>query len=375
MFELICRDEETGARVGKLYTAHGIVDTPAFMPVATKASVKTLDSEELASLGTQAIISNAFILYLRPSVEIIKEAGGVHKFMNFHGAIFTDSGGFQMLNDKLLIQVSKKGAIFQSPFDSTRHRFTPQKCIEVQMELGSDVAMVLDDCPPYGSDYEHVKQSTQRTSEWARIAMETHNKEDQALCCIIQGGTFPDLRKQSAAALVEMDFAGYAIGGLCIGEPKKLMYEVLDCTVPLIPENKIRYLMGVGAPLDLLESISKGIDLFDSVYPTRNARHSIAYTHKGKFSLRRGRFARDFAAIDKDCQCPACKSYSRAYIHHLLKVHEMLGMRLVTLHNLFFLQELLSNARRAILKSEFPEYKKEVEDAYRGSSAERRDQG
>ncbi len=370
MFELICKDEETGARVGKLHTAHGIVDAPAFMPVATKASVKTLSSGELINLGTQAIISNAFILYLRPGVEIVKMAGGLHRFMNFNGAIFTDSGGFQMLNDKLLIQVSKKGAVFQSPFDSTKHRFTPEKCIEVQMELGSDVAMVLDDCPPYTRDYEQVKLSTQRTGEWARIAMEAHRKEDQALFCIIQGGIFPDLRRRSAEALVAMDFEGYAIGGLCIGEPKNLMYEVLDYTVPLIPEDKIRYLMGVGAPLDLLDSISKGIDLFDSVYPTRNARHSLAYTHRGKFSLRRGRYAGDFSPIDEDCNCSACKNYTRAYIHHLLKVNEMLGMRLVTVHNLFFLQELLSNARKAILNGEFPEYKKEVKEAYRGSSLE-----
>ena len=206
MFELSCKDEETGARVGKLHTAHGIVDTPAFMPVATKASVKTLSSGELINLGTQAIISNAFILYLRPGVEIVKRAGGLHRFMNFNGAIFTDSGGFQMLNDKLLVQVSKKGAVFQSPFDSTKHRFTPEKCIEVQMELGSDVAMVLDDCPPFTSEYEQVKRSTQRTGEWARIALEAHRKEDQALFCIIQGGTFPDLRKRSAEALVAMDF-------------------------------------------------------------------------------------------------------------------------------------------------------------------------
>lgn len=363
-FKLICKDEASGARVGKLHTKHGIIDTPAFMPVATKASVKTLSSEELRSIGTQAIISNAFILYLRPGVDVIREAGGIHRFMNFKGAIFTDSGGFQMLNDELLLQVSNKGVIFQSPFDNTKHRFTPQKCIEVQMELGSDGAMVLDDCPPYGSDYEYVKESTLRTTEWARMAKEAHGKEDQALFAIIQGGTFPDLRRESAGALTAMDFPGYAIGGLCIGEPKQLMYEVLDYTVPLIPEGKLRYLMGVGAPLDLLDSISRGIDLFDSVYPTRNARHSMVYSHKGRFSLRRGRYARDFSPFDADCNCSTCKSYTRAYIHHLLKVHEMLGMRLVTIHNLFFLQELLSRARKAILKGEFLEYKREIERAY-----------
>jgi queuine tRNA-ribosyltransferase len=366
MFELLCKDDKTAARVGKLHTKHGVIETPAFMPVATKASVKTLSSEELKAINVQAIISNALILYLKPGVEVIKEAGGIHEFMNFKGAIFTDSGGFQMLNDKLLLQVSDKGVVFQSPFDNTKHRFTPVKCIEVQMELGSDVAMALDDCPPYGSNYEYVKHSTQRTIEWAKIAREVHRKEDQALFCIIQGGIYPDLRKESVRALTAMDFQGYGIGGLCIGEPKKVMYEVLSYTVPLIPEDKIRYLMGVGAPLDLLNSISMGIDLFDSVYPTRNARHSTVYTHKGRFSLRRGRYAKDFSPIDSNCNCPTCKSYTRAYIHHLLKVHEMLGMRLVTIHNLFFLQELLSQARKAILKGEFIEFKREIASAYGG---------
>ncbi|MEM2925006.1 MAG: tRNA guanosine(34) transglycosylase Tgt [Methanocellales archaeon] len=368
MFELLAKDEKTAARVGRLRTKHGIVDTPAFMPVATKASVKTLSSEELQAINIQAIISNAFILYLKPGVEVIKEAGGIHEFMNFKGAIFTDSGGFQMLNDKLLLQVSNKGAIFKSPFDGTKHRFTPLKCIEVQMELGSDVAMVLDDCPPYGSDYEYVKKSTKRTIEWAKIAKEAHKKEDQALFCIIQGGIYPDLRRESAYELIAMDFQGYAIGGLCIGEPKEVMYEVLSYTVPLIPEDKIRYLMGIGAPLDLLNAISMGIDLFDSAYPTRNARHSTVYTNKGRFSLRRGRYARDFTPIDGNCNCPACRNYTRAYIHHLLRVNEMLGMRLVTIHNLFFLQELLSQARRAIIKGEFLEFKREIANAYSGLS-------
>lgn len=355
MFKIL--HEEGDARVGKLYTGHGVIDTPAFLPVATKGSVKTLSSEELVKTNTQALIANSFVLYLKPGIEIIAKAGGLHEFMNWRRAIFTDSGGYQMLKQDFFLGVSRKGVTFRSPFDDAEHLFTPEKCMEVQEALGSDVAMALDDCPPYGSSYEHVRDSLSRTLEWAERCKKAHSSEKQMLFAIVQGGVFENLRKESAEKLVELDFEGYGIGGLSIGEPKEIMFETLEHVMPLIPEEKPRYLMGVGSPEELLESISLGIDVFDSAFPTRNARHSTAYTKDGKFSVIKGRFAQDFAPLEEGCKCYACKNYSRAYINHLLRVYETLGMRLVTIHNLHFIQSLLREARKALASGEFEEFK------------------
>lgn len=355
MFKIIHEDGD--ARVGKLYTAHGAVDTPAFLPVATKGSVKTLSSEELVETHAQALIANAFLLYLKPGIEVITETGSLHEFMNWRRCIFTDSGGYQMLRQGFLRGVTRKGISFRSPFDEARHLLTPEKCIEIQQSLGSDVAMVLDDCPPYESIYEHVRDSLSRTLDWAERCKKAHSGEGQQLFAIIQGGVFEDLRRKGAEKLAELNFDGYGIGGLSIGEPKKIMLETLKHTVPLIPEEKPRYLMGVGSPAELLESISLGIDIFDSAFPTRNARHNTVYTESGKYSVTKGRFAQDFSPLEEGCKCYACRNYSRAYVNHLLRVYETLGMRLVTIHNLYSIQNLMREARKAIASGEFEEFK------------------
>jgi queuine tRNA-ribosyltransferase len=332
------------------------------MPVATKGSVKTLSSHEIYEVGVQALIANAFILYLRPGAEIIEECGGLHKFMKWERTIFTDSGGFQMLKEDFLIGASKKGVIFQSPFDNSRHLFTPEKCMEVQATLKSDVAMVLDDCPPYGVDFGYVAESLKRTLDWARRCKKA-GSEEQLIFGIIQGGIYSELRKKAIEELVRLDFDGYGIGGLSIGEPKEEMFKVLRLTSRETPEDKPRYLMGVGSPMELLESISHGVDLFDSAFPTRNARHNTFYTWKGKDNITKGKFADDFSPLEEGCKCYTCKNYSRAYISHLMKVYETLGMRLLTIHNLYFLQDLMKKAREAIIEDRFEEFKREFKDS------------
>ncbi|MEE8167586.1 MAG: tRNA guanosine(34) transglycosylase Tgt [Candidatus Hydrothermarchaeales archaeon] len=355
MYELIHEDEKSGARAGIINTKHGAVETPAFMPVATKGSVKTLSSEDLADIGVQALIANAFLLYLKPGVGVVENSGGLHEFMNWRKVIFTDSGGFQMLRKDFLVRVSKKGITFKSPFDNSRHLVTPEKCIQVQNALGSDVAMVLDDLPPYGSECERTAESVKRTIDWAKRCKDAHGSEEQGLFAIVQGGVFEDLRRECAGKLVELGFDGYGLGGLSIGEPKEKMFEIIERT-PL-PVEKARYLMGVGSPMELLESISRGMDLFDSAFPTRNARHNMVYTKKGRYDLSRGKYADDFTPLEEDCECQACRKYTRGYISHLLKVREFLGMRLVTVHNLYFLQKLMKDAREAIMRDEFVEFK------------------
>lgn len=360
MVEVLYEDDKTKARVCRLSTEHGIIETPCFMPVATKGSVKTVSKDELESIGIQAIISNAFLLYLKPTSAVIKKAGGIHRFMNWDRVMFTDSGGFQMVRADFLLNVDKKGVTFKSPYNGKEHLFTPEKCISVQNELGSDIAMVLDDCPPFPSDYEYAKKSLIRTLNWAERCKVFHNNERQKLFGIVQGSIYRDLRKKSVEQLKELDFDGYGIGGLSIGEPKDVMYEILRTTVPLIPEDRARYLMGVGSPLDLLKSIALGIDLFDSVFPTRNARHRTVFTMKGKFNLR-NRFRDDFSPLEEGCNCYTCKHYSRAYITHLLDNYETLGMRLVTIHNLYFTHNLVEKAKEAIKEGMFESFVKEFE--------------
>ncbi|MFQ5976201.1 MAG: tRNA guanosine(34) transglycosylase Tgt [Candidatus Hydrothermarchaeales archaeon] len=364
MFEVIHEDGSSGARVGLLKTKHGEVKTPAFMPVATKGGVKTLDPQEVVEVGTQAIISNAFLLYLKPGVDVIREAGGLHEFSGFSDTvIFTDSGGFQMLRESFFEGVSKKGVTFRSPFDDSKHVFTPEKCMEVQMALGSDVAMVLDDCPPYDANYDRVKKSTERTVEWAKRCIDAHGG-DQFLFCIIQGGHFKDLRRDNTEALGGLGFDGYGIGGLSIGEPLDEMFDTLRYSVPLIPRDKPRYLMGVGSPVELLESVGLGVDIFDSAFPTRNARHNTVYTYGGKYNISKGRFKGDYGPLEEGCGCYACQNFSRAYVSHLMRVHEALGMRLVTIHNLYFIHDLLEKAREAMVKDGLEEFKLEFERDY-----------
>ncbi len=370
MFSILGEDADSKARAGRLRTRHGALETPCFMPVATKASIKTLGSEEAVEVGVEAIIANAFLLYLRPGVEVIKKAGGLHAFMNWDGVIFTDSGGFQVLRRDFLLGTSKRGVSLRSPFDDSKHLFTPEKCIEVQEALGSDVAMVLDDIAPYGCDRARAAEAVSRTLDWAKRCKESHTDEGQGLFAITQGGVFKELREECERALVALDFDGYGIGGLSIGESEAEMYSLLETTN--LPEDKPRYLMGVGSPPQLLEVIARGVDIFDSAFPTRNARHNSVYTYRGKYDLSRGRYREDFGPLEDECKCPVCRDsrYTKSYLHHLLKVGEMLGMRLLTLHNLFFIQQLMENSRAAIRKGDFKEFKEEFIASYlgRGSS-------
>jgi queuine tRNA-ribosyltransferase len=366
MFELLAEDEVSNARVGKLTIRNRTFETPGFLPVATKADVKLTSPEELHDIGALGIITNALILFLRPGLDVIEAAGGIHKFMGWDGIIFSDSGGFQMLNPDFLLKVDENQAVFKSPFTGEKHEFTPERCAEVQMRLGSDVAMTLDDCPPFGSDYEQIVSSTSRTLAWANRFIKGHGDETQNAFGIVQGGVYKDLRERCAQGLVEMGFDGYAIGGLCIGEPKDVMHEVIGWTAPLLPTDKPRYLMGVGSPEDMLEAISNGVDVFDSVFPTRNARHNTVYTQKGKINIGKGKFSYESGPIDDGCKCYTCRKFSLSYVNHLLREHEYLGMRLATIHNLHFLVNLMKESQRAIKNGEFEDFKKAFISDYLG---------
>ncbi len=358
MYELIHTDKNTGARAGKLKTAHGIIETPAFMPVATKATVKTIVPEELYDMDTQALISNAFHLFLSPGIEVIRKAGGLHKFMNWKRALFTDSGGFQMIRRDFPFKIKDEGISYKNPRDGKKYSYTPEICLENQKILGSDVAMLLDECPACGSEYSVVEASMERTIQWANRAKGIEQNKGQLIFAILQGGTFAELRKKCTEEIIEMDFDGYGIGGLSIGEPKEIMNEVLKYSVPLVPEDKPRYLMGVGSPGEILNAIESGIDIFDSAFPTRNARHQSLMTSKGNIDIARAKFALDFAPLDENCGCYACKNYTRAYLHHLFKESELLALRLASIHNLHFIQSIVKGAREAILEERFAEYKK-----------------
>ncbi|VVB88403.1 tRNA-guanine(15) transglycosylase [uncultured archaeon] len=361
MYELIHTDKNnTGARAGKLRTKHGVIDTPAFMPVATKGTVKTLIPEELYDMGTQALISNAFHLFLSPGMDVLRKAGGLHEFMHWERAIFTDSGGFQMIRKDFPFKITDEGITYKNPRDGKKYSYTPETCLNNQKTIGSDVAMILDECPPYGSDHSAVEASVERTIRWAVRAKEVAKNEGQLVFAILQGGTFAELRKKCAQELVSMDFDGYGIGGLSIGEPKEVMNEVLRYNVPLVPEDKPRYLMGVGSPVELLEAIESGVDIFDSAFPTRNARHQTLMTSKGNVDIARGKYSQDFAPIDESCGCYTCKNYTRAYLHHLFKESELLALRLASIHNLHFIQSIVHGAREAIVEDRFAEFKEKV---------------
>ncbi|MDF1557265.1 MAG: tRNA guanosine(34) transglycosylase Tgt [ANME-2 cluster archaeon] len=364
MFEVVHQEKMSGARVGKLTTPHQVVDTPAFMPVATKATIKTLTPNEIREMGTQAIISNAFHLYLSPGYELIQEAGGLHTFMDWDGAIFTDSGGFQILRKEFRFKLNNKGISYVNSRDAKRYMYTPELCMEVQGALGSDVAMVLDDCPPWGSTRDEVMESVCRTVNWGQRSLDARCNKNQLVFAILQGGTYPEMREACARKLVDMDFDGYGIGGLSIGEPKEVMHETIRLNLTQIPPDKPRYLMGVGSPVELLESISLGVDIFDSAFPTRNARHQTVMTRYGQMDLRRSSLVRDFRPIDEKCGCYTCRHFSRAYLYHLFKESELLAMRLASIHNVHFLQELMREARNAIYKDRFSEFREQFKREY-----------
>ncbi|WP_027363854.1 tRNA guanosine(34) transglycosylase Tgt [Desulfotruncus alcoholivorax] len=358
-FEVTGNDNRSGARLGLLSTPHGTIKTPVFMPVGTQASVKTMTPEEVREVGGTMILGNTYHLYLRPGHEIVAEAGGLHNFMNWHSPILTDSGGFQVFSLGPLRKITDQGVTFRSHIDGSEHYFSPEKSMEIQMALGADVAMAFDECAPYPCSYEDARKAMERTSRWAERCLNRHDPKDQALFGIIQGGVYRDLRLTSAKEITSLGFPGFGIGGLSVGEPKPVMYEVLDYLMPEMPWNKPRYLMGVGSPDCLLEGVARGVDMFDCVLPTRIARNGTVFTRDGKLVVRNAEYAKDFRPLDPDCDCYTCKNYSRAYIRHLIKANEVLGIRLTTLHNLRFVLKLMEDIRAAIASGDFVEYKEQ----------------
>lgn len=357
-YEHIKTCKQSGARLGRVHTPHGVIDTPAFMPVGTQATVKTMSPEELKEMDAHIILSNTYHLFLRPGHETIRRAGGLHKFMNWDRPILTDSGGFQVFSLSENRKISEEGVQFKSHLNGDKLFLSPEKAMEIQNALGSDIMMAFDECPPYPAEYEYVKASLERTTRWAERCLKSHSRpRDQALFAIVQGGMNEDLRRMSAKQLTSMDFPGYAIGGLSVGEPKHMMYEVLDYTTPLLPVNKPRYLMGVGSPDALIEGAIRGIDMFDCVLPTRIARNGTVMTSTGRLVVRNAKFAEDFGPLDPECSCYTCRHYSRAYIRHLIKADETFGIRLTTYHNLHFLLQMMREVRQAIREDRLLDYR------------------
>ncbi|GIP39224.1 queuine tRNA-ribosyltransferase [Paenibacillus sp. J31TS4] len=357
-YELIKTCRQTGARLGRVHTPHGVIETPAFMPVGTLATVKTMAPEELKQMDAQIILSNTYHLFLRPGHELVKRAGGLHKFMNWDRPILTDSGGFQVFSLSELRKITEEGVTFRSHLNGDKLFLSPEKVMEIENALGADIMMAFDECPPYPAEHSYAKQSLERTTRWAERCLKAHARPDeQALFGIVQGGMFEDLRKQSAADLTSLDFPGYAIGGLSVGEPKPLMYQVLDYTVPLLPAGKPRYLMGVGSPDALVEGAIRGVDMFDCVLPTRIARNGTCMTSEGRLVVRNAKYAEDFGPLDPACSCYTCTHYSRAYIRHLIKADETFGIRLTTYHNLHFLLELMRQVRQAIREDRLGDFR------------------
>ncbi len=364
-YELIKTCRQSGARLGKLHTPHGTFDTPMFMPVGTLATVKTMSPEELYEIGAGVILSNTYHLWLRPGHEIIQEAGGLHQFMNWNNAILTDSGGFQVFSLSDLREIEEAGVYFRNHLNGERLFLSPELAVEIQNALGADIIMAFDECPPYPATYEYMKESVERTSRWAERCLSAHkNVEKQSLFGIVQGGEFEALRRQSAEDLVSLDFPGYAIGGLSVGEPKPVMNRILEYTTPLLPTNKPRYLMGVGSPDSLIDGAIRGIDMFDCVLPTRIARNGTCMTSTGRLTIRNAKFAKDFRPIDEKCDCRVCKTYTRAYIRHLIKANETFGFRLTTYHNLYFLINLMVQVREAIKQNSLLTFREEFFERY-----------
>ena len=364
-YELIKTCKQSGARLGRLHTPHGVIETPIFMPVGTQATVKSMTPEELKEIGSQIILSNTYHLYMRPGHDLVKEAGGLHKFMNWDRPILTDSGGFQVFSLGPLRKITEEGVHFRSHIDGSKHFISPEKAMEIQNALGSDIMMAFDECAPYPADREYVKNSLERTTRWLKRCKEAHkNTEKQALFGIIQGGMYKDLREQSAKEILELDLPGYAVGGLSVGEPKEEFLDILKYTAPLMPKDKPRYLMGVGTPDYLIEAAIAGIDMCDCVLPTRIARNGTAMTANGKVVVRNATYERDWGPLDPTCDCYTCKNYTRAYIRHLVKTNEILGVRLLSIHNLRFLTKLMERVRIEIENDNLLNFKNEFYKKY-----------
>ena len=364
-YELLHEDKNTGARRGRIHTPHGDIETPVFMPVGTQATVKSMTPEELKEeVKAQIILSNTYHLYLRPGDKIVKEAGGLHKFMNWDRPILTDCGGFQVFSLSDLRTISEDGVEFKSHLDGSKHFFSPEKVMEIEENLGADIIMSFDECCPYPSTYEYTKNSMERTTRWAIRCKNAHKNEKQGLFGIIQGGFYEDLRKKSAEDLIKLDFPGYAIGGISVGEPKDEFLRILKYTAPLMPKDKPRYLMGVGTPDYLIEAVLAGIDMCDCVLPTRIARNGTAMTWNGKVVVRNATYERDWRPLDEECDCYTCKNYTRAYIRHLIKANEILGVRLLSIHNLRFLTNLMERVKIEIENDNLLNFKEEFYKKY-----------
>lgn len=364
-YELIHEDKVSGARYGILHTPHGSFETPIFMPVGTQATVKTLTSQEVKEVSDGLILGNTYHLWLQPGDDIVKMHGGIRGFMNWDGALLTDSGGYQVFSLADIRNITEEGVTFKHHQSGATLHLTPEQAIEIQNNLGADIIMSLDECPPFHSDYEYMKQSVERTIRWAERGKAVHQHPDtQALFGIVQGGPYKDLRKRCVEALVNIDFPGYSIGGLSVGESKKEMYEMLDYLKDIMPKDKPRYLMGVGSPDDLIMGALNGIDMFDCVLPTRIARHGTAMTSVGKVVIKNAIYERDMSPLDPECDCFVCKNHTKSYIRHLLKAKEILGQRLVTYHNLYFLKHLMKDIREAIRNDRLLEFKAEFFKKY-----------
>ncbi len=357
-FEVTHTDAKTQARTGKVTTAHGIFETPVFMPVGTQATVKALTPRDLREAGTEIILSNAYHLYIRPGIDIIQSAGGLHRFMGWDGPILTDSGGYQVFSLSRLRKITEDGASFQSHFDGKEIFLSPEKVIEIQEVIGSDIAMIFDECPPPTKDKKRVQDSMELTLRWSARAKKCHRLKSQALFGIIQGGSFPDLRRESLARTVEMDFDGYALGGLCVGESKEETLSVLDAVLAQMPQEKPRYLMGIGTPIDFVEAISRGADMFDCVNPTRYGRNGAAFTPTGMVVVRNRKYQTDWRPLAEGCECYTCRHFSRGYLRHLFNTEEMLGPQLLSIHNVHFFVQFVKTIREHIRRGTLLEFKK-----------------
>lgn len=358
----VCK--QSGARYGILHTPHGDVETPMFMPVGTLATVKGIAPEMLKEMGSQVILANTYHLWLRPGEDIVAKAGGLHKFMNYDGPMLTDSGGFQVFSLGKTRKIKEDGVYFKSIIDGKSLFLSPEKAIDIQNKLGADIIMSLDECAPYPATYDYMKNSVERTIRWAKRGKEAHHNEKQALFGIVQGGEFPELREACAKALVEMDFPGYSIGGTSVGEPKDVMYQMVEDAVKWLPEDKPRYLMGVGNPIDLIETAIRGIDMYDCVLPTRVARHGALMTHNGRININNEKYKEDFTPIDLECDCYTCRNYTKAYLRHLHKADELFGKSLLSIHNVRFLLQLSEDIREAIRQDRLLDFKEEFLNKY-----------
>ena len=363
-FELIKTCKQSGARLGVLHTPHGDIPTPIYMPVGTQATVKAMTPREMEELGAKIILSNTYHLHLRPGEDIVREAGGLHSFMDWRHPILTDSGGFQVFSLSGLRKITEEGAAFRSHLDGSKHFISPEKSMEIQQALGADIAMAFDVCSPYPCDHKTAEEAMHRTHRWAERCKKYHTREDQALFGIVQGAFYEDLRIESAKTLADMDFPGYGIGGLSVGEPKPVMYEMLEKIEPYMPKNKPRYLMGVGTPDCFLEGVLRGVDMFDCVLATRIARNGTVFTRNGRLVIRNATYARDFEPLEEGCDCYACQHFSRAYIRHLIKAEEITGARLASIHNLRVLIRMMEEIRQAIMEDRFLDYRREFYEKY-----------